>query len=275
MFLCVFAARTSKATSASISLDERDNVLLLAGRFFVENFRPLGKFAIYDTVLGCEADVGTEAEHKVAAFKRILENVCTIRKGKRDVRGNIMAGSRDICKPELLQHLRRIIRVAVADGGPPEQRALFDLSPLESADAYLPNLRHIFRDRAHRMRSVQKGAWESLNVICNGFLDSFFTGNQSFSRMVQSSRKHLFGVSSKPCFPWCVVFRLELFFLSTHCSFSVFLYISPESPLKISRFQCSSLADSRRGMRVKYFSPTQLAQGIHCFSNELNGSTSC
>ena len=57
---------------------------------------------------------------------------------------------------------------AVADGGPSEQRALFELSPsatkLGCNEALFPKLVLISRDRSHRRRSVVKGAWEQAGI---------------------------------------------------------------------------------------------------------------
>jgi hypothetical protein len=173
-------------------LDERDSVLLLAARFFCENHKGLGKFAVYDCFLGIARDFGTGSPNVARAVKHILTKVCTVRSGRRSPSDD--GGPEDVLDKPMRRHLCNIVRVAVADGGPAEQKALFLLSPLGvegGESAFFPNLRHILRDRAHRMRSCQKGSWEVFDQMCHGMLSKLITGKRSFARMLRQSRKHL------------------------------------------------------------------------------------
>ena len=84
----------------------------------------------------------------------------------------------------------------MADGGPTEQRALYEASPLASglggasADGCLfPNCMLITRDRAHRFRSVDKQFWSSLPSIFKDFLAKLVTGDRSLARLLETSEK--------------------------------------------------------------------------------------
>lgn len=86
------------------------------------------------------------------------------------------------------------VRTAVADGGPTEQRALFDCSPLgEKLAAESPllfqNLSLIDRDRPHRYRSVLRGAWESVERPIQDFLSELVTGEKSLAKLLEHSSK--------------------------------------------------------------------------------------
>jgi hypothetical protein len=72
----------------------------------------------------------------------------------------------------------------VADGGLSEQQGL---QTLASED--LPKLRHVVRDRAHRMRAVQKSTWSVFAKMTDGLLHTLVTGDSSLCRILETSRK--------------------------------------------------------------------------------------
>ena len=75
---------------------------------------------------------------------------------------------------------------AVSDGGPSEVKALHALA----SDVFFPNLNHVTRDRAHRGRSVQKGAWHFFNDLTEGLLGMLLSDERSLCRMLQTSHKY-------------------------------------------------------------------------------------
>ena len=81
----------------------------------------------------------------------------------------------------------------MADGGPVEQRILFDSTParLVNSDVapLFPNCMILSRDRAHRFRSVQKGFWARVDQPVRDMLDSLVTGNRSLARLLETSLK--------------------------------------------------------------------------------------
>ena len=73
---------------------------------------------------------------------------------------------------------------AVADGGPVEQGALFQLSETE-----WPSLNVITRDRPHRYRSVIKGMFKNLDDELQGFFRKLLKGDRSLATMLQTNVK--------------------------------------------------------------------------------------
>ena len=185
------------ATKASIALDERDQLLVVFSRMLV---MLKGKPYVYECMLGMARDYGTGAETCVAAIKSIIRRACIIRKGRRPagcVDDDAM-GEDDVFDKTLYDHFRSIVRVAVADGGPTEQKALHLCAPPPGAatgppamvqSAVFPNLLYITRDRAHRMRSVQRGTWDSMRSYVKEFLDLLVTGKHSLAKTIENSRK--------------------------------------------------------------------------------------
>ena len=85
------------------------------------------------------------------------------------------------------------LRTAVADGGPAEQGALYECSPSAPAAEFrvsptFPNLMEITRDRAHKLRSVQKGVWSHLAKDLNTFMDELVSGEHSLAKMLNDSK---------------------------------------------------------------------------------------
>ena len=185
------------ATNASIALDERDQLLVVFSRMLVMQ---KGKPYVYECMLGMARDYGTGAETCAAAIKSIIRRACIIRKGRRPARcvDDDAMGEDDVFDKTLYDHFRSIVRVAVADGGPTEQKALHLCAPPPGAatgppamvqSAVFPNLLYITRDRAHRMRSVQRGTWDSMRSYVKEFLDLLVTGKHSLAKTIENSRK--------------------------------------------------------------------------------------
>ena len=109
---------------------------------------------------------------------------------------SIYAGPDDAVCGETLSHFCGSVVSLVADGGPNEQRALYEASPLATTlsdcsqqEALFPGVVLISRDRAHRCRSIDKGFWRSLPTVFQDFLAKLITGERSFAKMVATSSK--------------------------------------------------------------------------------------
>jgi hypothetical protein len=182
------------ATRISLAFDERDSVMVVHLRCLVKHgtsFKGPSP-SLYECVLGPVRDFGTGWEACAKSLQIALRDACMIRNGRREP--DMITGKGDQVDEDLYIHICSAVEVAVADGGPDVQKAMFELSPL-AQDAggnapLFPNLRHISRDRAHRFRSVQKGTWAAANEMADGFLDSLVTGEQSIARMLETSRKY-------------------------------------------------------------------------------------
>ena len=90
---------------------------------------------------------------------------------------------------------RSSVRTALADGGPTEQRALFETSrsaptPANAVNPYFRNLSEIARDTPHKWRSIQKGIWKALEDDLRQFLGELVSGEGCLSRMLTESKKH-------------------------------------------------------------------------------------
>ena len=78
------------------------------------------------------------------------------------------------------------MNVACADGGTSEQSALSS----DNISRVLPKLRYVVNDRAHRMRSIQRGAWAYLDQLCGGLLELLIKGEASLARELENSGKY-------------------------------------------------------------------------------------
>ena len=83
----------------------------------------------------------------------------------------------------------------MADGGPTEQRALFETSksaptPGNAANPFFGNLSEIARDTPHKWRSIQKGIWKALEDDLRQFLGELVSSDGSLSRMLNESKKY-------------------------------------------------------------------------------------
>ena len=183
------------ATVSSIGIDERDSVLLVYARTYCRKTNEL-----YDCLLGLARGFGTEPSHCMAAIAHVVDKAFTFANG-RAIHRTKLAGTLVVKGGETVEDTAGkktfldSVRSAVADGGPTEQRALYDCStasvePAYAANPYFKNLDDICRDRAHKWRTVQKGFWEGVGDDVKNFLTSLVTGEHSFARMVQTSLKY-------------------------------------------------------------------------------------
>ena len=151
----------SKTASASIGLDERDQVLLVHARCLALN-------GIYECFLGLDRDYGFGPACTKQAIINILRRACTSRVGRRDSATSAESMSKsDRFDQQLFDAFRSKVVSALADGGWSEQRALYEMSPYAAdlgmtCEPFFPNLQVISRDRSHRYRSAIKGVWSTV-----------------------------------------------------------------------------------------------------------------
>lgn len=197
------------AKYASIGIDERDSVMLMYARILTI----AGE--IYDCFLGSVRGYGTLPGDCRRAIVDVVRTACSVRvdrQGQTAEQGNLV-----LCE-KTLRHFRKIVVSAVADGGPVEQKALFECSPgaldREHAVApFFPNLTEISRDKAHRLRSMQRGVWVSVDEEIRTFLDELVTGEGSLARMLQTSKKYQMvfqAASGRQCAPGAGPFLVGL-----------------------------------------------------------------
>ena len=177
------------ATAASVGFDERDGVQLVYARIYIGKTQEL-----YDCLLGLTRPDGQLPEECLQALTNIVRKACSVRVGKQEVAG--VAAPR-VFDEDAFRNFSRSVRTAVADGGPTEQKALHFSSPAGRAlgrtgDLLFPRLAEIMRDKAHKLRSIQKGAWKGLDDDLRVFLGSLITGEGSLARMLQTSKKYQF-----------------------------------------------------------------------------------
>ena len=180
------------ATHVALACDERDSIMLVHLRVVLRRPSSAGGWrspSLYECVLGPTRDFGTGWRACRTAVRDALRDACLERRGRRG--DDRTTGSADTVDEELFLHLRQVVRVAVADGGPDIQKAIFRSSPLGGeADPLFPNLTITTRDRAHRLRSIQRNTWDAMHDTADGMLSSLITGERSLARMLETSRKY-------------------------------------------------------------------------------------
>ena len=100
-------------------------MLLVIARCFLRPAQP------YDFLLGLARDYGSGPDNCRKALEQIVRRACTVRRGRRANNG-MVDGEKDVFRSDLYETFRRSVRSAVADGGPTEQRALFDTSAIST-----------------------------------------------------------------------------------------------------------------------------------------------
>jgi hypothetical protein len=181
-----------RATHAAIGIDERDSILLVYARIF------MGKSCeLYECLLGAARGSGTLPEDCLRTIDGIVRRACSLPFGRQHTnrKPNETKDGKLIFCESTYNQFRHAVRSAVADGGNVEQRALFEASPgamlpSRAADPLFPNLVDIARDKAHKLRSVQKGVWKGLDEDLRDFLNELVTGEGSLARMLQTSKKY-------------------------------------------------------------------------------------
>jgi hypothetical protein len=171
----------------SIALDERDQILLI----FLRVLTKTGQ--IYECLLGLARDYGTGPTNCLKAIEAVMRQKCTRKHGRRTI-PHYDKGEGDKFDAELFNKLRNGNTSIASDSGPTEMKAAFEAcptakDPANRADPLFPNNRYIFRDAAHRHRSVQQGFWNDLDKPLRDFLSALIDGPHSFAKFVGDSRK--------------------------------------------------------------------------------------
>ena len=105
-----------RATVSSLAIDERDTVMLVYARIYMAECNE-----VYNTFLGCLREYGSGPENCRDALVQVVKRACTFQL-TRDTKATVF------CK-DAFKRLCKSVRSAVADGGPTEQKALFEMSP--------------------------------------------------------------------------------------------------------------------------------------------------
>ena len=177
----------SDATCSSIALDERDGLLLVYCRVYVRRSAEL-----YDCLLGMIRGLGTGAAECKKGIEDVVRRAFSVPVGRQQKTRSSTGVIKDAHAPVVFnagqERFKMSVRSAVADGGPTEQRALYDCSPGApdpglARDPFFKNLQDIHRDRPHTLRSVQKGIWKNLTGEVQEFLGLLVTGKGSLARM--------------------------------------------------------------------------------------------
>ena len=182
------------AVMASLAIDKGDEYLVVYAR-------TLSKHGLYDFLVGIDSDTAADsdcpdaARKVLQALKRVLTRACVVRGTGR--RTSCYSGEDDAVDPATLDNFLKSIRSAVADGSAVEQRALFEASPLlhqltdapGDRQALFENCCLITRDRAHRLRSVDKGFWKALPPVFGKFMKKMITGERSLAKLLETSEK--------------------------------------------------------------------------------------
>jgi hypothetical protein len=116
---------------------------------------------IYDFLLGIAIDYGFGPANTLAAIRQIIRRAMTKRSGKRDLKSaDMFEGPGDNTDQAAMEKFCRTVKTLVADGGPTEQRALTDATPLGgAASPDFPRAEFVSRDAPHKHRSIQKAVW--------------------------------------------------------------------------------------------------------------------
>eukprot|EP00439_Symbiodinium_sp_Y106_P066153 s662_g10.t1 len=182
------------AKAASISLDK-------GGSHLVVHARILSAAGIYDMLLGIDKDVVPDNDQPdasravVEGLRRILKRAATEKSSSRRLK-SVYYTDDDRFDDDALRHFCSKVLSLVADGCPTEQRALFECSALggklvcdENREPLFPAAALITRDRAHRLRSVDKLFWKKLPTVFRDFLDLLITGDRSLAKLLETSDK--------------------------------------------------------------------------------------
>ncbi|CAE7238318.1 unnamed protein product [Symbiodinium sp. CCMP2592] len=156
------------AVAASIALDRGEG-------FLIVHARVLSRRGLYDTFLGIDGGGAVDADNPDAslqilqALKRVIARAVTSRGDSR--RSSLYAADDEQPDLEVFKHFTSKVLSMVADGGPCEQRALYEA------------------DRSHRLRSVEKLFWKRLPDTFDRFWQSLLTGKHSLASFLENSEK--------------------------------------------------------------------------------------
>ena len=189
-----------RAKACSLAIDKGDGHLVVYCRM-------VGPFGIYECLLGIDSDCEAYSSENAAGnvqpdasravlegLKRVCERACTVRAQCR--REQLYKSDKDALDEQALAHLRAITRTAVADGGPCEQRALYESGPdaptlrKDAAAAVMfPRLQLISRDACHRYRSVDKMFMSKVPSFFKDFMSKLVLGERSLAKLLETSDK--------------------------------------------------------------------------------------
>ena len=182
------------SVAASIGIDKGDVYLVVYGRILSK------AGGLYDFLLGIDGDTSPDLEQPdsarkiVEALKRILVRASTKRGTQR--RDKTYFGPDDTADNLACQTFCDSVISITAYGGPTEQRAAYECSPhvgelvgVPGREPLFPNCALITRDRAHRVRSVQKLFFKKLPPVFRRFINGLMLGKRSLCTLIEQSEK--------------------------------------------------------------------------------------
>ncbi|CAE7737112.1 unnamed protein product, partial [Symbiodinium sp. CCMP2592] len=184
-------ARIRQCRAIGIAMDKGGDHLVVYGRL-------VGPTGLYEMLLGVVTPdmVQDSSRGMLEALQLLLKQVCIIPARCRRPADDMFNSPSDRFDAGLYNHLCDHIFTAVADGGPTEQRCLFESSAagpeLRQEPGYvplLPHLRLIVRDAAHRYRSIDKLVISKLPTLFQETLEKLVHGERSLARLLEKSAK--------------------------------------------------------------------------------------
>lgn len=167
------------AECVSLMRDERN------GRIAVR-FRAVSpQLAVRSGFLGQARQSGTGSDNISAATWEIMQRACSRFVGAPDGK------SKGFLKKKLFKHLKDNVVAMSADSAADEMASsevmrLPELSLLEDNQAMLPNLQHVFRDRAHASRRLTSRPWNADDQL-KEVMNYMGRGPGSMARLINNS----------------------------------------------------------------------------------------
>ena len=184
-------ARIEQCNAVGIAVDK-------GGDHLVAYARVLGKTGVYEMLLGVVKQdlLKDNSRGTLEALELLFKQICTKPARCKRNENNMFGSDEDRLDNVLFKRLCESVFTAIADGGPNEQRCLYEASPSGSDlrqqpdyEPLLPNLRLIVRDAAHRYRSIDKLVVSKLPSLFKETLESLVNGERSISRLLEKSPK--------------------------------------------------------------------------------------
>eukprot|EP00438_Fugacium_kawagutii_P035753 Skav229347 [mRNA] locus=scaffold2596:465700:472220:+ [translate_table: standard] len=169
------------ANSSKVALmrDERN------GRIAIR-FRAVSpQLAVRSGFLGQARQSGTGADNLSAATWEVMKRACSRFVGAPDGK------TQGFLKKNLFNHLQQVVVAMCADSAADEMASCevmrtAELSLLEENKAMLPNLQHVFRDRAHASRRLTSRPWNADDKL-KEVMGNMGRGPGSMARLINNS----------------------------------------------------------------------------------------
>lgn len=169
----------AKSSKIALMRDERN------GRIAIR-FRAVSpELAVRSGFLGQARQSGTGADNLSAATWEVMKRACSRFVGAPDGK------RKGFLKKDLFQHVQKAVVAMCADSAADEMAScevmrMAELSLLEDNKAMLPNLQHVFRDRAHASRRLTSRPWNADDKL-KEVMGNMGRGPGSMARLINNS----------------------------------------------------------------------------------------